>query len=287
MRQEAWACWARECASAVAMIVGAHALAYFLVNILPDAASIALGLESAKVEVLSRYRSEIARRSYIEALSGIVWLDLGRTIDSVPVSSELGRALTLSAPRLALAFGLVCTAAVAVAFARRIPRRLVSFLSFLPPYVSAFFVLLILLVLGAAHQGNATLGIACALAIALSPGMLIAEQTASITARNLGSDFSRTLIAAGATDRFLRTRLLGNLFAELAPSLEKVLVLLAAGLLFAEPILGLPGLGTTTVRALRRSDPDLVLGATLVFAVGVCIARLAAVAIRRRFALST
>lgn len=276
-----------ELSAAVAVVLGAHALAYFLVNILPDATLIALGLEGAKHEVLANLQSEAVRRPYAETLFGLLKLDFGRTIDGVQVLDELGRALTLSAPRVAGAFGLVCAAAFIAAFTRRVPRTLVSFLSFLPPYVSAFLALLALLAAGAASPGDPALGVLCMLAVAISPAMLVVGQAAGITHRNLATEFARTLVSIGANDRFLRTRLLPNLTVELVPSLEKVFVMIAAGLLFAEPILGLPGIGTTAVRALRRADPDLVLGVTLVFAFSVVLARLAAVGVRRQFGLST
>lgn len=276
----------RELLVAVVVVFGAHALAYFLINVLPDATVVALGLQGAKREVLASLQSEFARRSYSEVITALAALDFGRTIDGVPVGDELGRAIALSLPRILGAFALVCVAALATAYVRRVPRALVTFLSFLPPYVAAFVALLVLLVLGAASPGHPVLGALGTLAVAVSPAMMTVGQAAGVMRRNLGSEFARTLIAVGAGERFLRSRLLPNLVAELVPSLEKVFVMIAAGLLFAEPILGLPGIGTTAVRAVRRADPDLVLGVTLVFSVSVVLARLSAVAIRRRFGLS-
>ncbi len=275
----------KECLAGLFIVLGAHALAYFLLNLLPDAATIALGLEAAKQDVLSSFQSAMPKRTYIETLAGLMRLDLGRTLDAVPVYDELRRALALSAPRVSFAFLIVCAVAVTVAFVSRIPRRLFSFLSFLPPYVSAFIAVLLLLLFGAASPGDPALGVACTLAVALSPAMLVAEQAATVTARNLATEYARNLVALGANNAFVRRSLLANLLAELAPSLEKVLVLIAASLLFAEPILGLPGLGTAAVRAVRRADADLVMGVTLVFALGVSIARVAAVGVRARFGL--
>ena len=276
----------KELLAAVIVVFGAHALVYFLINVLPDATIIALGIEGAKREVLVNLQSDIARRSYFEAVVGLASFDLGHTIDGVPVDYELGRALTLSFPRIIGAFGLVCAAALATAYVRRVPRTLVSFLSFLPPYVPAFFALLALLAVGAASPGHPALGVLGTVAVAISPAMLAAGQAAGIMQRNLATEFSRTLVSIGANERFLRTRLLANLVAEIVPSLEKVFVMIAAGLLFAEPILGLPGIGTTAVRAVRRADPDLLLGVTLVFSFSVVLARLVAVIIRRRYGLS-
>ena len=83
-------------------MLGAHALAYFLINVLPDAKLIALGLEGAKHEVLANLQSEAVRRPYGETLFGLLKFDFGWTLDGVPVIDEISRALMLSAPRIAL-----------------------------------------------------------------------------------------------------------------------------------------------------------------------------------------
>ena len=194
----------KELLAAAAVVLGAHALTYFLVNLLPDATLIALGLESANQQVFANLQAEVVRRPYLDTIFGLLQFDFGQTLDRVPVSEELGRALALSAPRIAGAFGLVCAAAFIAAFTRRLPRALVSFLSFLPPYVSAFFALLILLAAGAASPGDPALGVFCTLAVAISPAMLVVEQVAGITKRNLATEFARTLVSIAANDRFLR-----------------------------------------------------------------------------------
>ena len=60
---------------------------------------------------------------------------------------------------------------------------------------------------------------------------------------------------------------------------------LIAALLFAEPILGLSGFGSMAVRAVRRADPDLLLGVTLALATAVAFLRLTAFAVRRHYGL--
>jgi ABC-type dipeptide/oligopeptide/nickel transport system permease component len=277
---------ARAVIASLVVVLGAHALAYFLVNVLPDAALVALGIQGANQEVLSTFRAGVEHRSYAESLLGVLRFDFGRTIDGVPVMDEIAQGALNSAPRVGIAALIALVTVLGVAFARRVPRLAISVVSFLPPYVIASLALLVLLAAGQGGLDSAVVQLTAAVAIAVSPTALLAEQTAGITARNLASDFTRTMAAAGASHGFMRSKLLANLAAELAPSFDKALVVLLASLMFAEPILGLPGLGTTTVRAVRRADPQLLVGVTVSFAICVATTRVLAVAVRRRFGLS-
>jgi ABC-type dipeptide/oligopeptide/nickel transport system permease component len=278
---------ARALLTAFIVVLAAHALVYFLVNVLPDAALVALGIQGANQDVLSTFQASVQRRDYAQSLLGLLQLNLGETLDGVRVSHELSRGLRESGPRVLVSLLLVLGTVLAVAFARRVPRRFFSVVSFLPPYVIASLALLILLGAGAASPGGHALWLMAAAAVAVSPAALLAEQSAAITTRNLASDFARTMVAAGADAIYVRWKLLANLAAEIVPSLDKALVALVASLMFAEPILGLAGIGTTTVRAVRRADPELLVGVTLFFATCVAITRIVAVVVRRRFGLAS
>lgn len=267
------------------VVLAAHALSYFLVNVLPDAALVALGMQGANQDVLSTFQAGVERRSYLESLLGLFRLDLGRTIDGVAVSAELMQGAAASGLRVAGAIGIIVATMLMVAFSRRVPRSLFSVMSFLPPYVVASLALLIALAIGSASSDSAMLQVLAMAAIAVSPAALLAEQTAAITERNLASDFTRTMVAAGADHVFVRRKLLANLVVEIAPSFDKALVALLAALMFAEPLLGLPGIGTTAVRAVKRADPELLVGITAAFAVCVAATRMAAVLVRRQFGL--
>jgi ABC-type dipeptide/oligopeptide/nickel transport system permease component len=166
--------------------------------------------------------------------------------------------------------------------------RLASFVAFLPPYLIPFLALLCLLTLQSSIGGRAAEAltpVAAIVAIAVVPAALNIAQTASIIRRTLRTDFARTLVAVGASPRYQRARLLNNVVAEIVPSLEKMLTSMTAALLFAEPVLGLSGFGTTAVRAVRRSDPDLLMGVTLLLAFAVGLFRLAALVVRRHYGL--
>ena len=274
-------------------VFGAHGLVYLLVGVLPEAAAVSLGLESARPELMAAFRSAHAIRPYHVVLADLVVLDFGRSLDGVPVRREIAGSLAASLPRLLAGFGLIAVACAATALlvhkngGKR--DRLASLIAFFPPYLVPFLALLFLLavrpVLGAGPAA-ALAPVMAVLAIAVTPAALIAAQTANIARRNLRSDFARTLAAAGATPLYLRFRLLHNVAAEIAPSLEKMFTWMVATLLFAEPILGLSGFGTTAVRAVRRSDPDLLLGVTLAIAVAVALLRLLVLCVRRRYGLS-
>lgn len=267
------------------VLFGAHALAYFIVGVLPDAALVALGLQSANAEIVAAFQRSETARDYLPSLMGLARGDWGLTLDRVPVLAELSRAVALSAPRILGATVLIAALVLGTGYARRPPRILFAVISFLPPYVIAFLALLFLLVMQQANPDALPVVLAATLAIAVAPAMLLAEQAALSTRRNLDTDFARTLRALGATPRQVCTKLLPNLTVELTPSIEKALVALLGSLMFVEPILGLPGLGTTTVRAVRRADPELLIGLTVWLATAVAFSRLAGLLIRRQFRL--
>lgn len=274
-------------------MLGAHALTFFLVRILPDAAVIALGVESVRPEVLSAFHEAQQNRSYLQILAGIPKLDLGRTLDGTNVTRELIVALQSSLPRLLAAFFLVCVTFVSAVFftsEKNGGKQTItaSLIAFLPPYVMPFIGLVTLLSL--TFSQNITLGataypFTATLMLAIPSGALIYSQAQAITRRCLQSDFAITLLAMGADPWYQKSRLLHNVIAEIIPSLEKVFVGLVAVLLFVEPIFGLSGFGTTAIRAIKRSDSELLLGVTLVLGTTVAFFRLISLAVRRRYGM--
>lgn len=274
-------------------VIGAHALTFFLMSILPDAAVIALGIESVRPEVLSAFREAQHNRSYLQILAGIPMLDLGQTLDGTAVTRELKIALQSSLPRLLAAFFLVCVTFIAAVFFTsgnngKKQKTIASFIAFLPPYVMPFIGLVTLLSLTFSYNvrlGATAYPLMATCMLAIPSGALIYSQAQSITLRCLQSDFARTLLAVGAGPCYQRSRILHNVVAEIIPSLEKVFVGLVAVLLFVEPIFGLSGFGTTAIRAIKRSDSELLLGVTLVLGVTVAFFRLISLAVRRQYGM--
>ncbi len=273
-------------------IFGAHALTYFLVGVLPDAAVVSLGLDSVRREVVEAFHTH-GLRSYPQVLADLAGFNLGKTLDGIPVTQELWSALASSAPRVLAGFLGIILICILTAFyvpvrAERFD-RFASFVAFLPPYVAPFIAFLVVLVILLKLGGSpaaVVFPVLTMIAIAAVPGALIAAQTINIMRRNLESDFARTLLAVGAKPVYQRTLLFPNVIAELVPSLEKVFTGMVAALLFAEPILGVEGFGTMAIRAVRRADPDLLLGITLVLSIAVGGFRLIALLVRRHYGLS-
>ena len=274
-------------------VLGAHAVAYLLVGVLPNAAVSALGIFSANKELLSAFSQAFAPRTYVAALGGVFTGDLGRTLDGQSVAVELIRSIYESAPRVAASIFLLAGLCVATAMwvkdRTSVLPEVADFVAFLPPFVAPFLGVAGILGLEFAlgrPMPRTVYEIVAILALSAGGCALLVAQTARITQRNLRSEFTRSIRAAGATERQTRLRILHNLAAEIIPTFEKLAVGLVAALFFAEPVLGLSGFGTLAVRAVRRSDVDLLLGVTLAVAVLVAIFRLLGYMVRSTYGLS-
>lgn len=271
-------------------ILGAHGLVYLLMGALPDAAVSALGLFSADEELLSAFAQSNPPRTYLETFVGVFKGDLGQTLDGQAVTDALLSATMESAPRFGIAVLLLVAVCFVTAMCVRERTSLLQsagdFLAFLPPYVAPFLGLALVLQMqfstGSPFPG-AGLEVIAIVSLSVGSGALLAAQTARITQRNLKSDFATSVKAAGASLLQVRRRLLHNLVVEIAPTFEKMVVSLMVALIFTETILGLGGFGTLAVRAVRRSDIDLVLGVTLVVASVVAIARISIWGIRTNY----
>jgi ABC-type dipeptide/oligopeptide/nickel transport system permease component len=117
------------------------------------------------------------------------------------------------------------------------------------------------------------------------PSCLLATQAHSAMRQELAAPYADTLRVYCATDIALRLKMMPSVLVKLTPSLETALSLTLASMLFAEPILGQAGIGTLTARAVRRSDLDLLLGAVLLCACLIALARLVGWALRRHYRL--
>ena len=159
--------------------------------------------------------------------------------------------------------------------------------AFLPPYLAPSLLLWLLLLIQATWPEGALAaapGLLC-LSIALPGAAIAASQTALITRRNRELPFAITIRSLGVSENRLRERLLHHLAVELAPTFEKLLLGLVTALLFAEPIFGEEGLGSLTLRAIRRSDLDLILAVIVFTAAMVGILRFGRVLLRSAYGL--
>lgn len=279
--------------SLLATVLGAHLLAYCVIQVLPDPVTSILGFQSAHVEAREALNRSNPPRSYGRILADMAHGDLGLTLDGVDVSASLADGAKASLPRLAAGSFAVILVVILVSL---LPYRLLpaaealgSFLAFFPPFMAPFLMIAVLLAVqdgmpGAPAVLEASL---CAAAVAVPACAFAAAQAAAITRRNLAMPFAVMIRAVGATPGRLRIRLLHHLAVELAPTLEKLAIGLFTALLFAESAFGQSGLGSLAIRAIRRGDTDLILALVLASALLVGLLRVATEALRRHYGVAT
>ncbi|MBV9930621.1 MAG: hypothetical protein JO013_06730 [Alphaproteobacteria bacterium] len=274
-------------------VFGAHALAYAVVQLLPDPINAVLGLQSGSNEARRALLEAQPVRTYVHTLTDLLRGHLGTTRDGVPVGQELARALSASAPRLAAAVALISAAVLVIAF---LPRRrlagahaMTAALTFLPPFLAPFLMLW-LYIESQAAAGTAADRLSwwlCTFSAALPAMAFASMQAALIMGRNLELPFARTIKAAGATESRIRVRLTHHLIGEMAPTLEKLGIGLFTALLFAEPAFGEDGLGSLTLRAVRRSDLDLIVALVAAMAAAIALLRVVSAATRSSYGVQT
>lgn len=271
----------------ICAVIAAHALTFLMLGGLPEPAIAALGIQSGNDAARAAFEQSHLTRSYVQTLWDLASGNLGTTLDGVPVLNELTQGLQSSLPRLALAIAVLAIGTMMTAFASRDRLKAVvegfRFLAFLPPFAAPFLALPVLLMAASAHTMIGTM--ASSICIALPAMAILCSQTAEVTQRNLSAPFAVNIRSTGASNARLRVRLLRSLFVELLPTMEKIVSGLLVSLIFVEPVLGLDGFGTLAIRAIRRSDPDMVLALVLVVAITVNIARILAEVGRHHFRL--
>lgn len=273
-------------------VAGAHLLAYGVVQVLPSRAVAVLGFQSAQVQAREGLERAAPLRSYDRVVADLARGELGTTLDGTPVADELATGIEASVPRLAGAALLVAAIVLVVALLPlamlRPVSRVSAFLAFFPPFVAPFLMLWVAIVLSRAipSAGLDLMPWLAGLAVALPALAFASAQAAAITERNLGMPFAVTIRAVGATPFRLRVRLLHHLLLEMAPTLEKLAIGLVTALLFAESVFGMSGLGSLTLRAIRRTDVDLILALVMMSAFLVASLRIATAALRAAYGVT-
>lgn len=279
----------RQSFLAIIAIVGSHCLTFLLIKVLPSTAELMLGLYAAKSEALSELTKSVVVRSYAEMLSGLTTLDFGVSADGLAVADELSRQIMISLPRLVAALALAMSIALIGAYfverTKGYISSLFSYLLFFPVYGVPLVLFTVLLGINARlTPGSPALWLTSIVAIAIPPSAMLTLQALAVMKNHLSSPHSTFWLLSGISRSRLRLILLRNVIFEITPSFEKVMTSAVTGLMFSEMILGLPGLGTLTVRAVRRADVELLLGVIVILSTTICTMRILSATIVAIFA---
>ena len=281
----------RAAVAAVAAVFATHALAYHLIALLPAAATRMAGLLGGHEPVVSALQNRLGQRTYLESLTGFLTGDFGSSVHGVAVLSDLARQLGDTGPRLmagALLVGLAALAATALAPPRPRPTPVLDLLCLMPPYLHAFVALVALLALqvgvGPAVGGAAWW--AAVLSAAVAPAALVAAQARRRMSEALSADHATFARSMGLGERDLRRLLRREVWVEIAPSVERVLLWLFLSMLFSEIVLSLPGVGSSFAVALRNSDVNMLLAQIGAIAILSNSARIVATIVRARHGIT-
>ena len=260
-------------------ILGVHALTYFLIRFLPTTARVMLGIYGGQHEAYIALANLVKPRPYMRMLLGLFTFDFGISSDGVAVKVELYKNFLISLPRIFFAIffsiiSILCVADLAIR-SRKCLFAILTYLLFIPAYGISFvlFVLFVLLNSYIPVQ-NTIVWVVCAFASSIPPSLLLSSQTYIIMRKNFESQHAINYLSLGVSLNRLKFILYKNLVYEIAPTLEKAMTGIITGLMFAEMVFGLPGIGALAIRAIRRSDTELLLGVVVVFSLLVGVARL-------------
>ena len=271
-------------------IFAVHAIAYVIIGILPDPSVVALGIFSAQDSAVEAFRTSYQIRTYpIILYDLIVNLDLGNTLDRVPVVSEINRAIGRSLPRMICAcFLMVSSGLIAGLFYRE--KKQSSWVDnwsvfgiFLPAFFLPLFIFSLLILTGFITGNNVQkigLWLGCVMSMAIPPILLINTQSKMVMGRLLVLPFARRYRSVGFNEYKVRLRLIKNMADEIAPTAEKMVTAMLTQVILAETIFGMEGIGTITVRAVRRTDINLLLGIVLLFSCIIGLIRLSSILFR-------
>lgn len=275
----------------VLTVFGVHALAYELISVLPESSVIALGIFSAQDSAVEGFRTSLQLRTYPEILYDLLKFDLGTTLDRVSVISEINRAFCQSLPRILLAsIFVIITGIMAGLYTHENERRpwadkWVVFGIFMPSFFLPLIIFSLLILTGIiaySYEGALGLWIGCTITIAVPPMLLIFNQGDLVMRRLLNQPFSLRYRAIGLTEKKVRVKLLRNMADEIGPTFEKLISAMLTHVILAETIFGLKGIGSLTVRAVRRTDVNLLLGVVLLFSLIIGLLRILSVLLRVR-----
>lgn len=265
--------------ASIATVIATHALAYYLMAFLPDAATRMSALLGGYEPAVSALRAKFEHRTYPETLFATLSGDFGTSVDGVPVVIALGEQLADTIPRLLVALTIVAMAAWLALRSASIKSRqtpLLDFVCLTPPYVHAFIALFVLFLSGGlvSTQTGSIAWCMTIIVAAIAPSALVSAQATTIMASRLASDYALFARSMGLNELEIRKLLYHDAWISLVPSLERTVLWLFLSLIFAEIVFSLPGFGSGFASALRRSDINILLAQILLLAAISNLARM-------------
>ena len=274
---------------AIITIWAVHFIAFCLISYLPDSSVIALGIFSANNSAADAFRTSLELRSYSQIFCDLLRFNFGSTLDNVPVITEILNSSYKTLPRMIVAFGLVFLAITFSALFTKADNRetkfekLSMFGIFLPSFFLPLFIFSLFIISGliSYSQGiSFSLWIGSTLAISITPLFLGYLQSKRVMRILLQKPFALQYRSYGFPEHYVRLKLLRNLIDEISPTSEKLLTAMLTQIILAESIFNINGIGSLSVRAVKRSDVNLILGIVLFFSAFIALLRISAIIIR-------
>lgn len=229
-------------------------------------------------------------RQFLRYLGNLVRGDLGislqytnRTVrgmiaDGLPVSATLGGLALVYAVTAGVSLGIIA------ALGRNGPLDYLSLLLATAGAATPNFVLAIILVTLFAVQihwlpvlgwGGAEQAILPTITLGSAPAALIARMTRAAMLEVMGQDFIRTARSKGLRERAVLFRhIVRNALIPVLTVLGPITAHLVTGSFIIEQFFAIPGVGRNYVTAVFARDYNIIMGATLFFALVVAIANL-------------
>jgi peptide/nickel transport system permease protein len=287
---------ARRLGQSLVILVGVTLITFSLAFLLPADPVRMIAGRAASVETVASIRHQLGLDrplpvQYARYLGRLVQGDLGRsyaqkTEVGTLIASRLPATLLLMLGAIACELLIGIPAGIYAATRRgRIGDRIAMTCAFVGVSAPQFVVGLLLLYVFAYLLGWFPLGgfgtfghlILPALTLGIAGGGFYARMTRSSMVGVLGQDYIRTARAKGASEtRVVLVHGLRNAILPIVAMVGLDIGIFMGGAVVVESVFGWPGIGQLAWQAIQRVDIPIIMGVTLVAAVGIVLANLAA-----------
>lgn len=269
---------------AVATVLVAHGLGYVLTGVLPKVGIGVLGVGAADPTALAHFGAKLdVPQNYLEALSHLLVGDLGRTVDQVSVASALAAAIVRSLPVLFIATAVFagCTLLALFwpqRFATAGRRGVFEFLTFIPVFMPSFVVFAVAVMTGAVavFEDGQLRTLILGICVGVTPSCLSISTICHGYELELKRRYVKVMHAYGYDRQRLNAGVRKAILIHWIPTLEKIVTLQIAVLIFTEAIFSFPGFGSLILLAVQRTDVNVILAAIVGISLIISIIRLVA-----------